>query len=94
MYSVYKTLLYFQHCSNKDGKASLDMVTHSLAIIMLLWKNGANPLISYKLGEKNVFPANVENDCPIISLLFSKCLLFTKRVSISVWVSLVCIHEW
>ena len=39
---------------------------------MLLWRNGADPTNSYKLGEKDVFPVDVENNCPIVTLLLSK----------------------
>ena len=39
---------------------------------MLLWRNGADPMISYKLGEKKIFPVDVEINCPIITLLLSK----------------------
>ena len=49
-----------------------DTVTLSLTIIMLLWRNGADPMVSYKLGEKDIFPVNVENNCPIVTLLLSK----------------------
>jgi len=49
-----------------------DEVTLSLTIIMLLWRNGADPVVSYKLGEKDVFPVDVNNNCPIVTLLLSK----------------------
>jgi len=39
---------------------------------MLLWRNGADPMMSYKLGEKNIFPADVDNNCPIVTLLLSE----------------------
>ena len=43
-------------CSIVNSKVTNDKVTLTLTIIMLLWRNGADPMISYKLGEKDIYP--------------------------------------
>lgn len=60
--------------NSTDNRAipTRDEVTLSLTIIMLLWRNGADPMMSYKLGEKDIFPADVDNNCPIVTLLLSE----------------------
>ena len=56
-----------------DKSVIRDEVTLTLTIIMLLWRNGADPKTSYKLGEKQ-FPVNVDINCSIVALLLSKFL--------------------